>query len=165
MDIAVKILLQQQHHTIHVLNRLVSMVVLAFQRVIHLSVNVHPHIMDIVVKILLQQRHHTIHALNQLVKMVLDVFQQATLIFANVPTVTMVLDVKIVIIALQIHVLIMVYVHKQQLATFVRVHFHIQDPIVNKSSVQHHQQQLVLLHVHHVVVIVHVLFFHVQPLS
>jgi len=46
--------------------------------------------------------------------------------------VTMAVDVKIVTIAIQIHVLIMVYVHRQQLVTFVLVHTHIQDPIVNK---------------------------------
>jgi hypothetical protein len=46
--------------------------------------------------------------------------------------VIMALDVNLVIIVYLIHVLIMVYVHKQQLVTFVPVHIPILVLIVNK---------------------------------
>jgi len=116
-----------------VLSLLARMVVHVYRKVHHSIVNVHRHSLVIVAKSVSLQPHRTIHVLNPLVKMAPDVFLLAVYIFVNVHLASMVLDVNLETIVCQIHVPIMVYVHKQRVATFAHVLILTLVPIVNKS--------------------------------
>jgi hypothetical protein len=125
------------------------MAVHVYHKAHHSFVNVLQPSMVIVVKIELLQQHHIIHVLKQFVKMVVNVFQLGIVslfdknkisqfldflkhLFVNVQVVFTVLDVNLVIIACQIHVLIMVFVHKPQQVTFAHVYILILVLIANK---------------------------------